>query len=175
MNLSAHHSSHSSIPISFAHEPNYYCSATADAAGGVVYGQSGAKARSNFKLAFKKVSQALAKYAPNVDMVYSPMWTSNLTVLKQWAPSKSLYKYVAVDYYPDSEDELTAASFISQMQPFHDYFTSDTIKMIVAEGGLHLDTTKAVRLQWLKTITSTQVQKALPNLVSVTWFNLNLR
>ncbi|PWN18249.1 hypothetical protein BCV69DRAFT_314780 [Microstroma glucosiphilum] len=161
------------VRLRFAHEANYYTTTTAKASGGAYYA-GGADAMQTFKVAFKEVAQACAKYAPSVEMVYSPNM-ANLTELKAWAPSTSLFKYVAVDYYPETQSELSVDSFVSKVKPFHDYFTADSDrKFIIAESGLHINTTKSARLQWLEILTSEAVQTALPNLISVTWFNLNL-
>lgn len=77
-----------------------------------------------------------------------------------------------VDYYPTTTKATSVKNYLSTIKPFHDKFTVGTgKKFIIAEAGVHYNTSADARVRWLQELTSPQMQAGLPNLVSVTWYN----
>ncbi|PWN18248.1 hypothetical protein BCV69DRAFT_238523, partial [Microstroma glucosiphilum] len=154
------------VRLRFAHEMNYYTTAN----GGSRYA-GGPTAVADFQEAFYQVSVACQEIAPAVKLVYCPSMAS-LSEYEIWAPNASTYDYVAVDYYPTDAAAATVKSYLSTIKPFHDKFTDGTGKrFIIAEAGLHYNTTATNRVAWLQDLTSSQMKAGLPNMVSVTWYN----
>lgn len=74
--------------------------------------------------------------------------------------------------HPRSSLHAPHSQYLSAIKPFHDKFTNGTDKkFIIAEAGLHYNTTATNRVAWLQELTSSQMKAGLPNLVSVTWYN----
>lgn len=154
------------VRLRFAHEVNWYVE-------NGEYDRGDDDGVSGFKEAFGVVSQTCKSLSSSIKMWYCPN-AADLTVYEKYLPDSfnSTVDIIGIDFYPETEEASTAKNFIETLQPFHDKYTSDTTKMMIAEAGSHVvNATIQQRLDWLTVITSDQVQQALPNLVSVTWYN----
>lgn len=74
---------------------------------------------------------------------------------------------VGFDYYPMSASE----NFVERAKPFHDKYAVNGIKMVQGETGLHYTGSNDERMQWVKSLSSQETQKALPNYLGFAWFN----
>ncbi|KAL8293160.1 hypothetical protein RQP46_000854 [Phenoliferia psychrophenolica] len=143
--------------LRFGHEVNYYQTDgtyTGDAA--------------DFKAGWAAVHAACKTIAPEVKMWYTPNIAS-LSQYEEYMPDVSTVDIIGVDWYPESG--TTSATFLSQMQPFHDKYASASTIFAQGETGLNSGATIAERLAWLEVITSTEVAAAMPHFVAVSWFN----
>lgn len=59
------------------------------------------------------------------------------------------------------------------MRAFHDHFTQNSsTKMIIAETSLKLNVSAQTRIDWLRQLASSSVREAMPNLISLSWYNV---
>ncbi|CBQ72524.1 conserved hypothetical protein [Sporisorium reilianum SRZ2] len=154
------------VRLRFAHEVNYYVT-TGEYAPGSDMGVSA------FKTAWAQVSAACKTIAPAVKMWYCPN-AANLSVYEQYLPDNfnSTVQMIGVDFYPPSQALATASNYIQTVKPFHDKYSSSSVPFVIAEAGTHaLGATIQDRIAWLQVLSSNQVQSALPNLESITWYN----
>lgn len=154
------------VRLRFAHEVNYYVT-TGE------YAPMNDMGVSAFKTAWAQVSAACKTIAPAVKMWYCPN-AANLSVYETYMPDNfnSTVQMIGVDFYPASNDLATAANYIQTVKPFHDKYSSSSVPFVIAEAGTHaLDASLQDRINWLQTLSSSEVKAALPNLESITWYN----
>lgn len=154
------------VRLRFGHEVNYYVT-TGEYAPGNDMGVS------EFKTAWAQVSAACKTIAPAVKMFYCPN-AADLTVYEKYMPDNfnSTVQMIGVDYYPPTNALATAANYIQTVKPFHDKWSNPDIPFVIAEAGTHAQGANITdRIAWLNVLASQQVQNALPNLNSITWYN----
>ncbi|EPQ30882.1 uncharacterized protein PFL1_01779 [Pseudozyma flocculosa PF-1] len=153
------------VRLRFGHEVNWYVQ-EGRYEGGADQGVGA------YKEAFATVAKACRAAAPKVKMWYSPSW-ADLATYDRYAPDLQYVDLVGLDFYPDKLANANVEFFISQFKPFHDKYTSGgRIKFAIGETGLHLDANLDAHLAWLQMVCSNEVRRALPNLLSVTYFNV---
>ncbi|KAN0065300.1 hypothetical protein ACQY0O_001135 [Thecaphora frezii] len=154
------------VRLRFGHEVNWYVREGRYAAGNDA-GVSG------YREAFAVVAKECRRVAPSVQMWYSPSW-QDLETYERYMPELQYIDLIGIDFYPNTLERATPSFLIQEFQPFHDKYTSDgRIKFAIGETGLHLEATTEANLAWLQMVCSDEVQNALPNLISVTYFNVN--
>ena len=101
-------------------------------------------------------------------------FTPNVASLDQYEEyfpdDPSTVDLIGIDYYPQSLGS-SGGSFVSIMKPFHDKYTNSNTKFAIGETGLGFAGSPAQRVQWLSEIMSSATQQAMPNFVSISWFN----
>jgi len=144
------------ISLRWAHEANYYVT------DGTYSGTA-----ADFKEGWTTVANAVrAKCGTKVKMFWTPNCADPGTYA-EWAPDMSLVDLVGVDCYPKSASD----TFLSLFQDFHDTYTTADIKFAIGETGLGYDGSDQEKMAWLQEATSTATKAAMPNFISLTWFN----
>jgi len=146
------------VRLRFAHEVNWYQT------DGTYTGGA-----SDFKAGWAAVAKACKKIAPSVKMFFTPNVASLSQYDEYFPDDPSTVDLIGIDYYPQSLGG--SGSFVDTMKPFHDKYTSDTTRFAIGETGLGFSGSIQERVQWLSEIMSSATAKAMPNFVSVSWFN----
>jgi hypothetical protein len=146
------------VRLRFGHEVNWYQTDGTYTGG-----------PSDFKAGWSAVAKACKKIAPSVKMFFTPN-VASLDQYEQFYPDDpSTVDLIGIDYYPQSLGG--SAGFVNIMKPFHDKYTSATVKFAIGETGLGFAGSAQERVQWLSEIMSPATAKAMPNFVSISWFN----
>ncbi|KAK4703817.1 hypothetical protein P7C70_g2397, partial [Phenoliferia sp. Uapishka_3] len=142
--------------LRFAHEVNYYQT------DGTYTGNA-----ADFKAGWAAVAAACKSIAPEVKMWFTPN-VADLAQYDEYYPDDpSTVDIIGIDWYPSD----ATTSFVDGVQPFHDKYTSSTTKFAQGETGLAQAGSISDRLTWLTQMTSSATASALPNLISISWFN----
>jgi len=147
------------VRLRFAHEVNWYQT------DGTYTGTA-----TDFKEGWDTVAKACKQIAPTVQMFFTPN-VASLDQYEEYFPDDiSTVDLIGIDYYPQSLGS-SAGSFVSIMKPFHDKYTSSTIKFAIGETGLGFAGSPQQKLQWLEEIMSANTREQMPNFLSLSWFN----
>jgi hypothetical protein len=73
------------------------------------------------------------------------------------------------DWYPTSASQ----SFLEKAKPFHDKYAVNGIKFFQGETGLHYTGSDSEKMQWVKSMSSTETQNALPNYLGVSFLSFS--
>jgi hypothetical protein len=144
--------------LRFGHEVNYYQSSGTYTGG-----------PSDFQAGWAAVAAACQSIAPDVKMFFTPNIADLSTYQEYYPLDPSTVDMIGVDFYPSSppEDGL----FVSTMQPFYDAYVSDTTKFAMGETGLGYSAGISDRLAWAQQMTSADTLNAMPDILSISWFN----
>ena len=71
------------------------------------------------------------------------------------------------DWYPNNPSD----SFVERAKPFHDRYAKGDIKMIQGETGLHYTGSNEEKMQWVRSLSSSDAQSQMPNYLG--WMHFN--
>jgi len=153
------------VRLRFGHEMNYYQNdADYNGKGRDTYPGDA----DDFLLGFRTVARACKKLAPEVKMIWSPNFSTNVTDLLRYWPNSPYVDYVSMDWYPNFPSNIT--QYEKNIMPFYKKFSSDDHPFIVNEVGLHYNAPIVDKLAYLsEIIDSSKAGRIVTK--SITWFN----